>query len=168
MGNHRRSSGARRTEQHSHSNSFVVVGRISMECKHGFEVIRCTVASMLLEELHLAFVLPCLLKRGVRPRIAPLAGRFTPLTRVRTIFVGFEFADHMHMVRNTGACDQNRVRMLNECCKRRRSNAEGNAGRKPPCFQSPAVKLQYERVAKAARKFRLEYPNDTRPATTGR
>jgi len=68
-----------------------------MECKHGFKVIRCTVASMLLEELHLAFVLPCLLKRGERPQIAPLAGRFTPLTRVQTIFAGFEFADHMHM-----------------------------------------------------------------------
>ena len=36
MGNHRMSSGARRTEQRSHSDSFVVVGRISMECKHGF------------------------------------------------------------------------------------------------------------------------------------
>jgi hypothetical protein len=68
-----------------------------MECKHGFEVIRCTVASMLLEELHLAFVLPRLLKRGKCPQIAPLARRFTLLTRVQTIFAGFEFADHMHM-----------------------------------------------------------------------
>jgi hypothetical protein len=97
MGNHRRSSGARRTEQHATPIHFVVVGRISMECKHGFEVIRYTVASMLLEELHLAFVLPCLLKRGKRPQIAPFAGRFTLLTRVQTIFAGFEFADHMHM-----------------------------------------------------------------------
>ena len=52
---------------------------------------------MLLEELHLAFVLPCFFKRGKRPQIAPLAGRFTLLTRVQTIFAGFEFADHMHM-----------------------------------------------------------------------
>ena len=68
-----------------------------MERKHGFEVIRCIVASMLLEELHLSFVLPCLLKRGKRPQIAPLACRFTLLTRVQTIFAGFEFADHMQM-----------------------------------------------------------------------
>jgi hypothetical protein len=52
---------------------------------------------MLLEELHLAFVLPRLLKRGKRPQIAPLARRFTLLTRVQTIFAGFEFADHVHM-----------------------------------------------------------------------
>ena len=78
---------------------------------------------MLLEELHLAFVLPCFFKRRKRPQIAPLAGRFTLLTRVQTIFAGFEFADHMHMDAEDGRAaprrtrDQNRVRILNERCR---------------------------------------------------
>jgi hypothetical protein len=63
----------------------------------GIELSVGTFASMLLEELHLAFVLPRLLKRGKRPQIAPLARRFTLLSRVQTIFAGFEFADHLHM-----------------------------------------------------------------------
>jgi hypothetical protein len=83
--------------------------------------------------------------------------------------------------RNTGAWrpwptrDQNRVGILSGCCREGiepiPSNAEGNAAalrRKPQCFQAPAVQPQYERVAKAAPKFSPEYPNDTRPATTGR
>jgi hypothetical protein len=52
---------------------------------------------MLLEVLHLAFVLPRLRKRGKRTQVASLACGLTLLARVQAIFAGFEFANHMWM-----------------------------------------------------------------------
>jgi hypothetical protein len=52
---------------------------------------------MLLEVLHLAFVLPRLCKRGKRTQVASLACGLTLLARVQAIFAGFEFANHMWM-----------------------------------------------------------------------
>jgi hypothetical protein len=98
-----------------------------MECKHGFKVIRCTVASMLREELHLAFVLPRLLKRGKRPRLRRLPvdslllreyKRYSPDLSLRIIRIWMRNIDTWQP-RPTR--DQNRVCMLNECCKRRRT-----------------------------------------------
>lgn len=49
---------------------------------------------MLLEVLHLAFVLLRLFKRVECAEIAPLTCGVALLSGVKTIFAGFQFADH--------------------------------------------------------------------------
>ncbi len=58
------------------------------------EIDRETPDSVLLKVLNLTLVLLCLFHAGKGSQVAALAGRFILLTRVQTIFTGFEFADH--------------------------------------------------------------------------
>jgi hypothetical protein len=54
-------------------------------------------SSVLLEVLHLAFMLLGFIKSGERPQIAALAGLCTLLPRIQSKLSGFEFANHVSL-----------------------------------------------------------------------
>jgi hypothetical protein len=66
----------------------------AFQALNGIGVIGNWRGSMLLEILDGALMLLCFLKRVERAEIASFSCRFALLSRIQTIFAGFEFTDH--------------------------------------------------------------------------